>query len=195
MPLVVALLPHAIHDMDGYRQWLIGLLKKGIPPSVSFMIVDHIGAYYFDGVMKKYPDNTKSLSVELDLDGAISKIAKSGNSNAPVAKLNECILEMGKAVQQNNVARVDEWGEKALFITQRSGLKSLFATAHIVYAGMLFNFKQFEKIDGLLTKGLRLATQGLNKEGDACRPLLIQFHGYIAASSQLQKNACCSSRI
>jgi hypothetical protein len=187
MPLVVALLPHSIHDMEGYRLWLMGLLKKGIPPLISFMIVDHIGAYYFDGVMKKYPDHTKSLSVVLDMDGAISKIAKAGNSNAPEAKLNECILEMGKGVQHNNLARIDEWGEKALLLTQRSGQKSLFATAHIVYAGMLFSFKQFDKIDGLLAKGLRLATQGLSKEAAACRPLLIQFHGYIAASNQLQK--------
>lgn len=186
-PLVVALLPHSIHDIEGYRQWLGRLLKKGIPDRIAFMVLDHIGAYYLDSVMKKYPDNTKSLHVILDLDGAVSKIVRAGNANAPAAKLNECILEMGKAVQENNPARLNAWGEKALQLTQRTGQKSLFATAHIVYAGMLFNFKQFEKVDALLSKGLRLATMGLSKEGDACRPLVIQFHGYMAASSQLQK--------
>lgn len=187
MGLVVALFPHSIHDMEGFRLWLIRMLKKGIPANISFMIFDHIGAYYYDNVVKKFPEITKSLSVILDMDGAVSKIAKSGNSNAPEAKLNECILEMGKAVQHNNLAKLDEWGQKAVNITQRTGQKSLFATAHIVYAGMLFNFKQFEKVDALLAKGLHLATQGLKTEGAACRPLVIQFHGYMAASRQMQK--------
>jgi hypothetical protein len=186
-PFVLALLPRSIHDMEAYRLWLIRLLKKGIPAMISLMVFDHIGAYHLDGVVKKYPEITKSLSVILDMDGAVSKIVKSGNPNAPEVKLNECILEMGKGVQQNNPAKVDEWGEKALHITQRSGQKSLFATAHIVYAGMLFNFRQFEKIDALLAKGARLANQGLIKEAAACKPLVIQFHGYMAASSQLQK--------
>lgn len=186
-PFVLALLPRSIHDMEGYRLWLIRLLKKGIPSRISLMVFDHIGAYHLDGVVKKYPEITKSLSVILDMDGAVSKIVKAGNPNAPEVKLNECILEMGKGVQQNNPAKVVEWGEKALHITQRSGQKSLFATAHIVYAGMLFNFKQFEKIDALLAKGVRLANQGLIKEAAACKPLVIQFHGYMAASSQLQK--------
>jgi hypothetical protein len=129
-PFVLALLPRSIHDMEGYRLWLIRLLKKGIPAQVSLMVFDHIGAYHLDGVVKKYPEITKSLSVILDMDGAVSKIVKAGNPNAPEVKLNECILEMGKGVQQNNPAKVDEWGEKALQITQRSGQKSLFATAH-----------------------------------------------------------------
>lgn len=186
-PFVLALLPRSIHDMEGYRLWLIRLLKKSIPAHISLMVFDHIGAYHLDAVVKKYPEITKSLSVILDMDGAVSKIVKAGNPNAPEVKLNECILEMGKGVQQNSPAKVDEWGEKALQITQRSGQKSLFATAHIIYAGMLFNFKQFEKIDALLAKGARLANQGLIKEAAACKPLVIQFHGYMAASSQLQK--------
>ncbi|WP_276483646.1 hypothetical protein [Paraflavitalea pollutisoli] len=186
-PLVVALLPRSIHDLEGYRLWLIHLLKKGIPSQVTFMVFDHIGAYYLDSVVKKDPDHTKSLSVILDLDGAVSKIAKAGNPHSPQAGLNECILEMGKGVQQNSVATVDRWGERALLLTQRSGMKSLFATAHLVYAGMLFNFKQYEKIDALLQKGLQLATQGMAKEAGACKPLLIQAHGYSAASLQLQK--------
>jgi hypothetical protein len=63
----------------------------------------------------------------------------------------------------------------------------MYASAHIVYAGMLFNFKKFDKIDALLSQGLTIAIKGLQTEEAACRPLVIQYHGYMAASSQLQK--------
>lgn len=187
MRLVVALFPHSIYDMEGFKQWLISLLKMEIPGEITFMIFDHIGENYFDKVFEKYPEITRSLHINLDLDGAISKIAKMGDPNSPEVKLRECILEMGQSLQKNNQTRLNEWGEKALQVTQRSGFKSMFATAHIVYAGMLFNFKQFDKIDSLLNKGLTIARQGLKTESASCKPLIIQFYGYIASSKQLQK--------
>lgn len=185
--LVVALFPHSVHDMEGFRHWLATLLKMKIPEEISFMLFDHMGEYYFESVFSKYPDITKSLHINLDLDGAISKISKMGDPNSPEVKFRECILEMGQSLQKKDQARLHKWGEKGLQITQKSGMKSLFASAHIVYAGMLFNFKEFEKIDALLNKGLTIAKQGLATEGASCRPLLIQFYGYIASSRQLQK--------
>jgi hypothetical protein len=187
MRLVVALFPHSIHNMEGFKQWLIYLLKVEIPNEISFMIFDHIGENYFDKVFEKYPERTKTLHINLDLDGAIGKISKMGDPNSPEVKLRECILEMGQSLQKNNRKRLDEWGEKALQITQKSVFKSMYATAHIVYAGMLFNFRQFDKIDFLLDKGLTIARQGLKAEAPSCKPLIIQFYGYIASSKQLQK--------
>ena len=185
--LVVALLPRSIHDMDGFMYWLSALLKKKIPAEISFMIFDHIGENYYDRIFEKNPEITKTLHVNLNMDDAISKIAKMGDPNSPEVKLRECIIEMGKAVQKNNQPKLEEWGEKALLVTQQSGIKNMFASAHLVYAGMLFSFKKFDKIDPLLNKGLRIAQQGLKLDDMSCKPVIIQFHGYIAASNQLQK--------
>ena len=187
MRLAVALFPHSVNSMEAFRRWLTSMLKKEIPDEVTFMIFDHVGEYYFDSVFKNHPEITKSLRINVDLDGAVNKIAKMGDPNSPEVKFRECILEMGQSLQNNNQTRLQEWGEKALQVTQRSGLKSMYASAHIVYAGTLFNFKQFDKIDTLLIKGLNIAKQGLKLNDDSCKPLLIQFYGYIAASSQLQK--------
>lgn len=185
--LVVALLPHSIQNIDGYKHWLNTLLKLNIPDSITFMIFDHVGSNYYDGVLKKFPEQTKSLHVHLNLDGAVAKIARMGNPNAPEVQFRQCILEMGQALQKGSEKQLHQWGEKGLHVTQRSGSKGLYASAHIVYAGMLFNFKRFDKIDALLANGLKLATHGLKTADPSCKPLLIQFHGYIAASKQLQK--------
>jgi hypothetical protein len=187
VPLVVALFPHWISDMEDFRMWLIHLLKMEIPDGISFLIFDHIGQNYFEGVCKKFPEITKTLHINLDMDGAISKIAKMGNPNSPEVRLRECILEMGKCVQNKDRSRLEKWGEKALEVTKRSNSKSMYASAHIIYAGMLFNFKAFDKIDALLTNGLTIVNQGLTTEPEACIPLIIQYYGFMAASKQHQR--------
>ena len=187
VPLVVALFPHSISDMEDFRMWLIDLVKTEIPVGISFLIFDHVGQNYFQGVFKKFPEITKSLHLNLDLDGAIGKIAKMGNPNSPEVKLRECILEMGKCVQNKDRGGLDKWGEKALQVTQRSNSKSMYASAHIIYAGMLFNFKAFEQLDTLLSNGLTIVNQGLKSEPEACIALIIQYYGFLAASKQHQK--------
>ncbi|HEY0067891.1 MAG TPA: hypothetical protein VGB46_11025 [Flavisolibacter sp.] len=185
--MVVALYPHSVNSMDGLQRWLDKMIKKGIPDSITLMIFDYISEHSFDKLFQKHPGITKTLFINLDLDGAVGKLAKMGNSNSPEVKFRECILEMGKALQNKNRERVHEWGMRGLQVTQKSGIKSLFASAHIVYAGMLFSFRQYEKIDSLLNKGLNIARQGLKQNDASCKPLMIQFHGYIAAGRQQQK--------
>lgn len=184
--LVVALFPRSIIQTEEFCFWLTALLKYKIPKEITFLIFDFIGDDYFEKVCDRYPDLTKSLHVNLDLDGAVSKIVKSGNPNTVEYKLRECILEMGNAVQHNDLDKLNKWGQRALEVTQKSGVKSAFSSAHIIYAGMLFNFKKFNEIDTLLHKGLNIAKKGLELNDEACKPLLIQYYGYMAASLQLQ---------
>ena len=185
--LALILLPHSIKDMEGFKRWMKTIVKKNIPPAICFTIFDHYEANQFDIFFAENFDNTKTLYAELDLDGAIHKITKQGNPNDPEVKLRECILEMGKAAQFKNESKLHEWGTKALEVTQKSGNKGLLASACIIYAGMLFNFKDFQKIDELLAKGLQIAHKGAHLNDPACPPLVIQFHGFIAASNHQQK--------
>lgn len=184
--LVVALFPRSISQTEEFCFWLTALLKCKIPKEITFLIFDFIGDDYFENVCDKYPDLTKSIHVNLDLDGAVSKIVKSGYPNTVEYKLRECILEMGNAVQNNDLDKLNKWGQRALEVTQKSGVKSAFSSAHIIYAGMLFNFKKFIEIDTLLHKGLNIAKKGFELNDEACKPLIIQYYGYIAASLQLQ---------
>jgi hypothetical protein len=185
--LTLALFPYSVEDTKDYAKWIDTLLKLGLPEKVRFMMFDYADERFFDGLLKDHEETGKSLSVALDLDGAIAKIASSGDPNKPDVQFRKCMLKMSKAVSGNNLASLNLWGEKGLEVTQRSGIKSLYITAHIVYAGMLFSFKEFELIDDLLFKATALSKQGLKSEDESCKPLLIQSYGFQASSKQLQK--------
>ncbi|MGJ8667110.1 MAG: hypothetical protein ACSHW7_12145 [Patiriisocius sp.] len=185
--LTFTLFPYSIEDTNDYGKWLVTMIEFGLPEHVRFMIFDYADERHFDLTMKEAEDLGKSLSVPLDLDGAISKISEAGDPNKPDVQFRKCVAKMSKAVSNNNTESVHLWGKKAIEAAQRSGLKSFFATAHIVYAGMLFEFKEFEIIQELLSKALTLAKQGLKSGDDNCKPILIQVYGFQASAKQLEK--------
>ncbi|GEQ86164.1 hypothetical protein ULMS_16720 [Patiriisocius marinistellae] len=186
-PLTFTLFPYSVEDPKEYGRWLNTMIELGLPKHVRFMVFDYADERHLDIAMKEVEDIGKSLSVPLDLDGAISKIATSGDPNKPEVQFRICVSKMTKAVNNNNRENVHKWGKKAIEAAQRSGVNSFFASAHLVYAGMLFEFKEFEIINELLQKALTLATQGLKAGDDTCKPLLIQIYGFQASAKQLEK--------
>lgn len=185
--LVLALLPRQVSHMRGLKQWLTNMLKKGIPNGVKLLVFDHAGNEQLAIHERQFPGQIHSMHVPLELHNAIQKLAKSGNPNDPEIALRRCLFEMGDALQKKEIKRLHEWGQKALDYTQRSGNKGLFASAHIMYAGMLFYFKRDPQLPILLERGMRIAKQGV--QGDpACLPLLIQFYGYHGAYAQIRRN-------
>jgi len=187
LPLVLSLYPYSVADTTAYGKWIDYILQQGLPDKLRLMFFDYVEERYFDPLIKKHSDIATSLAVPLDLQGAINKIASAGDPNDPEVQFRQCMIEMSKSVTKKNLSRLHEWGKKGLMITQKSGSKSAFATAHVIYAGMLFNFKEYQAIDELLQKGLAIAKQGLSLGEDTSKPIIIQCYGYQASCKQLQK--------
>jgi hypothetical protein len=185
--LVLALIPRQVSSTKHMRDWVSNLLKKGIPAGVKLLVIDHVNEEHFALHDRQFPDMLLSLHIPLDLQGAIQKLATSGNPNDPEITLRKCTFEMGAAMKDKDVKRLHRWGQQALDATQRSGNKGLFATAHIMYAGMLFHFKKDPRIPELLERGQRIAKQGTQQGDGACLPLLVQFYGYHGAYAQIRR--------
>jgi len=185
--LVLALIPRQVSSTKAMKTWIATLLKKGIPAGVKLLVIDHVNVDHFAFHERQFPDMVCSIHVPMDLQGAIQKLATTGNPNDPEIMLRKCVFEMGAALKDKDVKRLHRWGQQALDATQRSGNKGLFATAHIMYAGMLFHFKKDPKIPELLERGQRIAKQGVQMNDGACLPLLVQFYGYHGAYAQIRR--------
>lgn len=185
--LVLALIPRQVSNTIHLKNWITHLLKKGIPSGVKIMLIDHVGNEQFTIADKQFPGMICNLHVPMDLSDAIQKLAGQGDPNNPEIMLRKCVFEMGNALKDKDVKRLHKWGQQALDCTQRSGNKGLFATAHIMYAGLLFHFKREPQIPQLLERGLRVAKQGMLQKDPACLPLVVQFYGYQAAYAQIRR--------
>ncbi|MGB0950002.1 MAG: hypothetical protein ACPGU0_07865, partial [Marinirhabdus sp.] len=195
MWVVLSLFPFSVVDTGAYGKWIDNLLTLGLCKKARLMFFDFTEQRHFDTIMKAYHPASISLSVPLDLEGAISKLAMSGNPNDPEIKFRKCMMEMSKGVGKKDLPHTRTWGEKGLLVTQKSGSKSAYATAHVIYAGMLFNFKEYEHMEDLLLKGLAIGKQGLAGGDAACKPIIVQAYGYQASCKQLQKKKEAASAL
>jgi hypothetical protein len=169
------------------KNWLTTLLKKGIPAGVKLLVLDHLNNEQFAIHERQFPDMLCTIHVPMDLHAAIRKLGGSGDPNNPEIMMRKCVFEMGEALKDKDVKRLHRWGQAALDCTQKSGNKGLFATAHIMYAGMLFHFKRDPQIPLLLERGQRISKQGVQQGDVACLPLLVQFYGYQGAYAQIRR--------
>ncbi|MBQ4818694.1 hypothetical protein [Aquimarina sp. MMG016] len=187
LPLALSLYPYSIAETRSYEKWIHHMIELGLPDKVRIMFFDYVEERHFDQLIKTHSDIAKTLAVPLDLHGAINKIAAAGDPNDPEVQFRQCMIEMSKSVTKKNLNRLHLWGKKGLLVTQKSGSKSAFATAHVVYAGMLFSFKEYKAIEELLQKGMAIAKQGLLTGDETCKPIIIQNYGFQASCKQLQK--------
>lgn len=179
--LVLGLIPHSVSGFPEFRKWLQSLVDI-LPPAVGLMVVDHQEAPELKPVAHTLRDKAITLDItDLDVEAAMESIATAGNPNDADVQLRKCLFEMGRAARTNNKGLLCQWGDKALEATQRSGNKSLWATAHVVYAGFLMQFKDTERINALLDKAVSI-TEPFYKQGDAVHAaVLMQAYGYKAA--------------
>jgi len=184
--LVLSLFPYTVQSPKEYKNWMDKLLSLGLPDKTRLMVFDYSPEHYFEELQIKHQQVSKSLLIKLDLEGAMKKIALSGDPNDPELQFRQCMLEMGNSAAKNNRKQLHQWGEKGLEITQKTGIKAFYATAHTVYAGMLFHFKEFNTIDKLLHNALAIAKQAIVGGDNNAKAILLQTYAFMATSMQHQ---------
>ena len=186
--LNVVLLPYQISNIGEYSNWLENFLKEEYPSNTRMNIFDLKEERFFDPLFKKLnPEYAKTLSTVLDYQGAIHKIIQAGDPSQPGVRLQRYIQKMSLAVSDKNLEKLMAVGEACIAEMSRAKDCILLATAHITYAGMLFNFREYALIQEILTKGLAVTHRGA-KEGDpSCQGLLIQYYNFQASNYHLSK--------
>lgn len=186
--LTIALFHYSISSILGFKDWIKGLMKLSVPKGVQFCIFDLKMQRHYDHLFYSFdPMIAKTIMVDLDLAGAIKKVLQSGDPNNPGTRLQQYIMQMGEAVAEKNITKLNNLGNKCIADMTRSKVKSLMATAHIAYAGMLFSFKKFDDISLLLDKGVYIAEAGKKANDITCKSLLGQFYNFKASNCQLRK--------
>jgi len=163
LPVVLSLYPYSVEDTEAYQFWMQSILELQLPDKVKLMIFDYAEVRHFEYIMQEYPDSSKSLAVPLDLEGAIGKLASSGN--------------------------------RGVEIMRKTGKKSNYSTAYIIYASMLLNFKKHDKIEQLGRKALNIAKSGHALGDSTCQSLIMQSYGLLGSNKQMQKKPVEASKL
>lgn len=184
---VFSVLPKQMSSPVQFHQWLQQWMELVKPPATRLLVFDHLNGNFWGNVFEQYNDYTVTLTHDLRMQEAIRQIATAGAATDPYAFFRKCMFEMGEAANKKNRTLLGEWGDKAVESGKKTGDKSLLATAYITYAGMLFNFKDHERINELLDTGIRLCKQEIAGGNESLKPMLLQYFTYKGADCQIQK--------
>ncbi|QYS91889.1 hypothetical protein JJC04_04270 [Flavobacterium covae] len=114
---------------------------------------------------------------------AYTELMTQGNPRDPQVEYRKCIIEMGKSTEEKNLENVRLLGKKILNVTQSTGNRTFWASAHIIYAGFLLNFSEYKTIDKLLNKGIQIIS---SEEKEENTMLLLQFYTMKATAYNIQ---------
>ena len=178
--LFIGINPRKVWSHQEMNTWLMQYFAK-LPETIGFVLTDHKGKGYHDSLFGSLGNQTQTLVLQdQDMKGAYQAIATQGNPNDPQVAFRKCMMEMGNCAAKNDKKGVDKWGQKALEITQKTGQKPFWMSAHLVYAGFLFGFKDSTKINQLLDKAIQIGKPKL-KSDQATVGLVLQLYSYKAA--------------
>lgn len=184
---VFSVLPKQMSSPQQFNLWLLQWMEQPKSPATQLLVFDHAEGNFWGEVFESFTEYSVTLKHDLRMQEAIRQIATAGAATDPYAFFRKCMFEMGEAANKKNKSLLSEWGDKAIECGKKAGDKSLLATAYITYAGMLFNFKDHERINELLDTGIRLCKQEITGGNESIKPLLLQYYTYKGADCQIQK--------
>jgi len=184
---VFSVLPKQMSNPQQFQQWLQQWMEQPKQPGIQVLVFDHVEGNFWGNVFEDYSDHAVTLKHDLRMQDAIRQIATAGAATDPYAFFRKCMFEMGEAANKKNKTLLGDWGEKAIESGKKTGDKSLLATVYITYAGMLFSFKDHERINELLDTGIRLCKQEIASGNESLKPMLLQYYTYKGADCQIQK--------
>jgi len=188
-PLVVTLIPRSISENDAYAKWISAFVgRNDFAYAIKFAIVDYAGHNYFDSVQNI--ENRKVITVappNLDMRGAVNELAAMGNPNDPQVQFRTCMMKMGEAAGNNKRQDLDHWGSRLIDAGQRSGDQSMFASAHLIYAGFLMHFPAKEETQLMLEKAEAIAKRAVQQDANHV-VILIQIYGYMGALASMHSD-------
>ncbi len=178
--LFIGINPRKVWNHQEMNDWCMQFFTQ-LPENIGLVLTDHKGKGYHDSLFANLGNQTQTLVLkDQDMRGAYQALATQGNPNDPQVAFRKCMMEMGNCAAKNDKKGVDKWGQKALEVTQKTGQKPFWMSAHLVYAGFLFGFKDSTKINQLLDKAIQIGKPKMNSD-QATAGLILQLYSYKAA--------------
>lgn len=175
--LILGVMPRLVSDIKGINSWINEIITS-LPKNIGIVVAEATDKKVYSSVM----DNLKEIAITLqlphqNLKGAYKELATQGNPSDPQVKFRKCIFEMGEASAAGNREKIDFWGKQMLDVSQSTGVRSFWASAHLIYAGFLFKYKENNSIHNLLDKGIKI-TQSEYKQKPDSAGVLLQLYSY-----------------
>lgn len=169
------------------KEW-VKWIKKSLsilPNNLKIMIADYKENILFDEV---YDVEKETLEANLNMQGAIKELIKSGDTNNPAVGVNMCILNISEASSKKDEKGINKWGKKGLQLAEEMQLPSIESTVLLAYGSAFYNLKKFDKAIKFFENAEDKSIEGIKKEDPASNALLLQSSHFLASTYFYKRN-------
>lgn len=178
--IVIGLVPKKVSDYSKFNTFLKKTIAS-IPDDYGILLIDFKGKDKHTELLSDLDILAAQIVIpDQNMAGSYKELATQGNPNDPQVKFRKCLFEIGESAAKNDREKVHYWGKQMLDVTQSTGDRSFWASAHLIYAGFLFQFKDDSTILRLLDKGIRI-TEAEYKNNPQSAGTLMQLYSYKAS--------------
>ncbi|WP_422091460.1 hypothetical protein [Tenacibaculum ovolyticum] len=179
--MYIGIHPRKVADYDALCSWICSLIAQ-LPKNIGLVVVDYKKDAFFEEIFSNEDAFFEKQTLRLknqDIQGAYTNLMTQGNPNDPQVAFRKCMIKMGEAAGNQEKEELISWGEKGLNITKQTTNLPFWASAHLIYAGYLFGFRDTDRIINLLDKGIRIGQK--DPKDKALLGVTLQLYSYKAA--------------
>ncbi len=173
--------PRNVSNYPMLCRWICNLLNA-LPENIGIVVTDYKKEVLFEPVFKNERARFIKQSLRLKDQGinkAYTELMTQGNPHDPQVAFRKCMVQMSEATKQENKEKLIKWGEKGLEIAKNTNDLSFWASAHLIYSGFLFGFKDHDRIKEVLDKGITISEKEPNDTN--LQEVALQLYGYRAS--------------
>lgn len=177
--ILLTLIPKKIADYSLFNTFMKRLVTL-IPNDYGIILIDFKNKENYNELVFDLDSIASQVIIPYqDMSSTYKELATQGNPNDPQVKFRKCLFEMGENAAKKDKEMVDYWGHQMLSIAKGSGDRSFWASAYLIYAGFLFQFKT-DNIINLLDTGIQIVDVEY-KNNSQSAGILIQLYSYKAS--------------
>ena len=176
--LIVAYLsPEDITDIGLWINWMSESLEAGIPANVRWMIVDTTASPVFDVLVQRFPNQVKTISPNLDMDGAMTQLAAVGNPTEPGVQYRIAYVALTQAAGKDKWEDVYQYAAEALQLARQYHWPHLEIAVHMAVGGAELGKQKREQALQTYQRAEETGKQALDKkDDDLYRIMLVQAY-------------------
>ena len=170
--LVAVFLPQSVTSPRDWQNWLLGLVKSGLPANVRVAVVDSLATPMIEELAKALPAQVKTIRPELNMAAAFLELARGDDKGGAGTSFRLNFVALTQAAAKGDFAKARQCAASALAIAQEHGWPQMEVAVHMALAGTQLGANQpNDAITAYRAAGTIAAASA--KRGDAVAPKLI----------------------
>src|SRR5262249_19205837 len=143
--LALALTPGEVSDTTAWRNWLLRLVRAGLPANIRALALDSLERHVLPPLLAAEPTRVVVTCPDLNLPAAYQELIREGKGAGPGNSFCRLFVALNSAAQKGDLPAAQRTAKVALSIAVREKWPALQVAVHMALGGALLAARQIDE--------------------------------------------------